>query len=500
MRINPKTPSKVRTPFAIIRPGYRCVSAISSDLGEMGATGPNRSKALLDSLSGHTCYVVGGLPSLRHSTGARVWEANVWRGKITSLSLDGSGTKVSSLRGVVDDTPEGFRALSIGLSWLSDLGICSGSLSSMAWNLWRSTLSKPLSIAFAPKVGRAALYGGRQEIRSPRTYQHMKSIDITAAYPYAMITRPYASTLREVSADTAIDGESSGMARASVLIPDDLRFAPLPVRIGPDLIQWQRGRIEGVWSWTELDAAAKVGADVKVLRSWAPVREVEPFGEWWKLVLEGRALPDGAAAIVKAISSTLWGLFGMVGDDRGRLRWSDDAGESAVFVPNTRSKALPHAQTAHFAAETASRVRRRMLLEGLAGPFAPIHVDTDGIIVRKSSPMPADSGDGPGQWRQKASMVSIDVKAPQVYRYLCSRGCDKPHGLADRYHYVTAGIPSAKAAAMFDRMPETKIAIYGRDMVIPTGYAGEDMEIDKMRIEASAVQSYVFGRPMAAAR
>ena len=155
MRINPKSPSKVRTPFAIIRPGYRCVSAISSDLGEMGATGPNRSKALLDSLSGHTCYVVGGLPSLRHSTGARVWEANVWRGKITSLSLDGSGTKVSSLRGVVDDTAEGFRALSVGLSWLSDLGVCSGSLSSMAWNLWRSTLSKPLSIAFAPKVGRA---------------------------------------------------------------------------------------------------------------------------------------------------------------------------------------------------------------------------------------------------------------------------------------------------------------------------------------------------------
>ena len=500
MRINPRNPSKTSKPFALIRPGYRCVSAFTSDRGEIAATGPQRSKNLLDSLAGHTCYVAGGLPSLRHSTGARVWEASIWRGKITSLSLDGSGTKVSSLRGVVDDSLEGFLALSRGLEWLSDLGVCSGSLSSMSWALWRSTLSQPLSIAFDPKVGRAALYGGRQEITTPRTFSHMKSLDITAAYPHAMVSRPYASTLREVSKDTALDSEASGIARASILIPADLRFAPLPVRIGADLIQWQRGGFEGVWSWAELDAARQVGAVVDVLRSWAPVREVEPFGEWWKLVLEGRALPDGAAAIVKAISSTLWGLFGMVGDDRGRLRWSDDAGEETIYVPNTRAKPLPHAQTAHFASETAARVRRRMLLEGLGGPFAPVHVDTDGIIVRKSAPMPADSGDAPGQWREKASMVSLDVKAPQVYRYLCSGGCDKPHGLADRYHYVTAGIPPSRAAALFDRIPETKIAIYGRDAVIPTGYASEHGEIDKLRTEARAVQNLVFGRPMVGVR
>ena len=500
MKISPRKPSKVRKPFALIRPGYRCVSAFSSDLGEISARGPQRSKDLLDSLAAHTCYVAGGLPSLRHSTGARVWEASVWRGKITSLVLDGSGTKVSSLRGVIEDSPEGFRALSVGLDWLSDLGVSSGSLSSMAWSLWRSTLVSPLSIAFAPKVGRAALYGGRQEIRASRTFSHMKSIDITAAYPYSMVSRPYASTLREVAKTTALDPEASGIAQATVFVPQELRFAPLPVRIGADLIQWQRGRIDGIWSWTELAAAAEVGARVEVLRSWAPVREVEPFGDWWRLVLEGRNLPDGGAAIIKAISSTLWGLFGMVGDDRGRLRWSDEAGEDPVFVPNTRSKSLPHAQTAHIAAETASRVRRRMLLEGLAGPFAPIHVDTDGIIVRKSAPMPADSGDAPGQWREKASMVSVDVRAPQVYRYLCSRGCEKPHGLADRYHYVTAGIPPARAAYLFDKMPETKIAIYGRDVVVPTGYASEHDEIDRLRLAAKAVQNLVFGRPMVGAR
>ena len=496
MKIEPKRPAKTIRPYALISPGWRSVRVQTSDRGELFAEGPNRCAELLRSLGHHVCYVAAGLSKLRQTTGARVWEATVWRGKITSMMLDGSTTKVTSLRGIYGDTPDPFSALSVGLEWLSDLGICPGSLSSMAWSLWRSTLSDSLSVAFSPDVGRAALYGGRQEIREARTFSEMRAIDITAAYPHAMTLGPYASTLREVAKTTEIDPFAPGIARARVLVDPNIRNAPLPVRIGADVIQWQRGLIEGTWTWAELDAAREVGAELTILRTFAPVREVRPFDAWLDVVLQGRDLPAGGAILAKAISSTLWGLFGMVGDERARIRWADDYGKEAIRVPTGRSRKLPHAQTAHWAAETGSRVRRRMLLEGMSGEFSPVHVDTDGIIIRKSAPMPKDSGDGIGQWREKALMKKVEIRAPQVYRYECQH-CRIYH---DPHHYITAGVPQREARDLFENTPPTKVAVYGLDMVLPTGDALERGQIDEMRQLADVLQSESHGRPMIAFR
>lgn len=495
MKIEPKNPAKKIRPYALLRPGYRSLGATSSTRGELYAEGPNRCYELLKSLEDHTVYVSGSLRGLLLTTGAQCWQATTWRGRITSLTLDGTKTKVSSLRAIISDTPDPFRALSVGLEWLSDLGISPGSLSSMAWSLWRSTLSDSLSIAFSPDIGRAALYGGRQEIREAKTFRHMVSIDITAAYPHAMgseMAAPYASTLREVSKETTIDPERAGIAQAEVFVDPQSRFAPLPVRIADEIIQWQTGRISGVWTWRELDAARKIGAEVKVSRCWAPVREVQPFSEWWRVVLEGRSLVDGGSCIAKAISSSLWGLFGMVGDDRGDVRWTDDFGDRPVFVGKPPRK-MPHAQMAHIASETASRVRVRMLLEGLAGPYAPVHIDTDGIIIRKSAPMPENSGDAPGQWRLKMKMPKVEIRAPQVYRYECSNLCGIEHM---KYHYVTAGTSKTEAAELFERVPQTKIAIYGRDVVLPPGYSYDGDETERWSREARSVQAATFGRPM----
>ena len=480
----------------MIHPGWKSCRVETSDRGELFAEGPNRCGELLRSLKHHTCYIAAGLSALRQTTGARVWEATVWRGRVTSMMLDGSKTKVSSLRGIYGDSPDPFSALSVGLEWLSDLGVSPASLSSMAWTLWRLSLSSSLSVAFAPEIGRAALYGGRQEIREPRTFSEMRSIDITAAYPHAMTLGTYASTLREVAKTTAIDPDAPGIARARVMVDPNMRHAPLPVRIGSDLIQWQRGLIEGTWTWAELDAAREVGADVTILRTWAPVREIRPFDAWLEMVLQGRDLPAGGSILAKAISSSLWGLFGMVGDERARIRWADDYGRDAVRVSTGRSHKLPHAQTAHWAAETGSRVRRRILLEGMSGDYSPVHVDTDGIIIRKSSPMPTNSGDGIGQWREKVSMTKVEIRAPQVYRYEC-RDCRVYH---DPYHYITAGVPQREARDLFEKTPPTRVAVYGLDMVLPPGDALERGQIDEMTKLAGVLQSETYGRPMIAFR
>ena len=110
---------------------------------------------------------------------------------------------------------------------------------------------------------------------------------------------------------------------------------------------------------------------------------------------------------------------------------------------------MPHRWMTHVAAETTARVRTRLLLEGIYGDGRgyPVHVDTDGYVVRPSRPDPASSGDGPGCWRRKATMRRLDLRGPQLYRWTCGRGCGVSHA---KWHYCAAGVPAAAAPAVFE--------------------------------------------------
>ena len=476
MKIEPPKKSQKPRPFALIVPGWKTIFVQSSTRGEIEAHGPAKCYELLSSLCDHACYTPGGLRGFLHTTGAKCWSGRVWRGRITSLLLDGSRTSILSLRGLLDETPDPFSALDEGLSWLSDQGVRPASLSAMAWNLWTRTLPRPLELAFRPEIGRAALYGGRQACGTPKKYQHQIALDLSQAYPHTMASRPYAATLRRVSKATELDWTSAGIARASVRVPFDLPFAPLPVRVARDVVQYQTGRIEGFWPWCELVAARELGAEVTVEECYAPMHEADPFSTWYERVQEGRALFHGGERIAKAVTSSLWGMFGMLGEDRAIIGWADDFGDEPVTLGVMASK-MPHASTAHIAAETSARVRRRLLLEVLSGPFPPIHVDTDGIIVRSSFPMPSTAGTGPGEWRIKTKMPIVEVRAPQVYRY---RTGDSPE-----WHYVTAGTSRARAADLFEKTPRTRIAI-GTETILPQGYAHDE-----------ALSSQRFGRVLA---
>jgi len=498
--------SRVRhKPVALVLPGFKAVRIIT-DEGEKTYRGLTPTYRALKAIENHVVYTPGSLKGFIHTVGAESWTADVWRGHATSMTLDGTNLRVTSLRRTLDDLPtpmEQYLALSQVVLWGRDQGISAGSISSMAWALWRSTLSTPIDMAFDGKVARKAFYGGRQEARSGQAFTDMVTLDIASAYPYEMAARPYAGVMREVSRLTTLDPERAGLAKATIKVPTTLRYAPLPVRIDIDMIQWQFGTIEGVYTWAELDAAKQIGCTVEVARCWAPLTEIEPFTAWWEVVRAGRELVSpGASKLVKAISNSLWGMFGMTGDDRSVVRWADNAGNKAEIVSRDTRK-MPQANTVHIAAETTSRVRRRMLLEGLYGHLSndsveAAHVDTDGLIVPAQSldrltsrPM----GDGPGQWRVKNTMSVLEVNGPQLYRYNCGPRCGVDH---NGWHYVAAGVGDKAAAELFKRLPYrfTSSAVFGRDIVLPAGPAQSRRNIPQSRWDAQLVQSAVFGESL----
>ncbi len=495
MLIEPLRPQRGR-PVALIVPSWRGVRVITVD-GEQSAAGPKNCYRLLASLEGHVCYVSRDLRGLIHTTGATAWVADVWRGRATTMNLLGTRTTVTSLRRSLPDVEpsEQFQYLLEVLGILADQGVRAGSLSSMAWRLWRSTLEEPFEVGFDAKVARRAFFGGRKESSRPQSYRNQVAVDISSAYPHSMVARPYGGLLREVNRATAIDPQVAGLASVHVVVPESLRFAPLAVRLGPAMIQWRWGEIDGIYTWGEIAAAREVGAEVTVQRSWAPLTEVQPFDEWWSLMRIMRAtVTPGAAAMVKALTNLVWSHFAMTGDDSATITWADDLGDRVTTASNPR-RPMPQANTVHWAAETASRVRVRMLLEGLYGDAEPpVHIDTDGVICSMSSYRRRKTGEGAGEWRLKTTMETVEIRAPQLYRYTCGPRCGTDHS---KYHYVASGTPARYAADLFtSKHPGFQISMHGLDTVIPSGRELGAEQVTRYREADERLRRIVYGPPL----
>jgi hypothetical protein len=265
-------------------------------------------------------------------------------------------------------------------------------------------------------------------------------------------------------------------------------YPPLPVRIAPEVIQFQWGHVEGTWPWVELAAAKALGCEVRVTRCWAPRRVADLFAPWWSMAQEGRQLRGEAAVLAKAVANSCWGQFAMQGDQRAEVHWADPQGTEAYEVP-LADRMMPHRWARQIAAETTARVRVDTLLDGLYGmDHPPIHVDTDGIIVRKSSHVPPNSGTGFGQWRRKSAMPEIEIKAPQVYRWTCANGCGVDHA---KWHYCTSGTGPQGAAELFrtEAHLSTRISYRSRDdVVLP-----EAASYDENRIAALLAEARLMG-------
>ena len=480
MKVEPLGRTKKR-PFALVTPGRREL-IVETIHGRSRFSGKRDVENALYKLKDFTVYVENGLQRLRHTTGASSWILTTWKDRDVKITHVPSGVVVTSLRGILNDSHDPFLDLATALSWVGEFGVNPASVSSMAWQLLRASLSHTVSIGAEPELARPAFYGGRQQISESKAYKRMTSYDIRAAYPSAMAARPVSLSLREVDPSTYLNPMEAGIAVAKVRVPDDLLYPPLPVRLDRHAIQFQYGEIEGTWTWCELAAAMDVGAEVEVVKCYAPGRTMDLFSTWWQMAQTGRSLPGNAAKLAKAIANSTWGQMAMMGDGRKEVAWTDDRGEESYFteLPGRR---LPHEWTVHVAAEVTSRVRVQTLLEGLYGVDRPIaHVDTDGIIVPFNTSLPPNSGSDFGQWQTKENMKVVEIRAPQFYRY------QRPN--EDAWHYVAAGMNEAQAAYTFTKYGPVRsgISFLSDDVVLPPGNAHDTQLIAELLAEAATIK------------
>jgi hypothetical protein len=467
----PKRPPRHR-PVALLVPGWRSLTVHTAEGPPTTLRGEGSCRGALERLSGHVCYTPDSVTHMRHVTDARAWTAEAWRDRIHTISLAGTGLKVLGLRGTLTGSDDMFGDLTRGLEWLHDRGVPAKSLSGMSTYLWRSTLRGEISIGgYTPAgIGRAACYGGRQQVRDrgPRTYTNMACADLVAAYPHSMGAAGYATDLRRISTSTVLDPDTPGIIFGTIEVPQGaLPFGPVPQRIAKNMIHFPTGGpVNGAWTWAEARMAENFGCKVLIDQCWAPSGVADLFGAWWPEIAEGRQLGGATARMIKAIANCLWGQFAMTGDDVGVIRWSDPYGAERINI-KAAPRRLPYARTAHIAAETTSRVRVRMYqkMDELAPLGSPPHIDTDGFIFRRSALAGMPTEAPPGEFRRKADMRRLELRGPQIYRYLCPSGCGTRHPL---YHYCVSGVPPEHAERIFDKVGR-------RGLSVSIGYGSDDM-------------------------
>lgn len=501
MRIDPLQSAVRPRPVALVVPGHRRLVVMTAD-GVLESGGARDVRRQLDRLAraGSVNYTLGGLLALKSTTDAREWSCHTWRGHAVRMTHEPTGCRFTSDRGALDASAPDVALADLleVVAWLHDYGVRAGPISTAAWHLFRASLPAPVEINVDPKLARPALFGGRQQatIRldqhgQPKVYSHMVGHDIRRAYPHAMGARPYATAVRLVSPSTALDPDCPGLAVATVVVPNEheLTHAPLPVRVAPRIMQFPHGRIKGTWTWAELHAARQLGCDVKVTGCWAPRQLVDLFAGWYPIALDSDTLSSpGARKLAKSMTTAAWGHFAMAGTDSGITRWRDVSGRQPYRIELPRRR-LPHERAAVVAVETTSRVRVRLLIEGLYGvrKGVPVHADTDGLIVRRGSPLPSPAGDQPGQWREKEHMRRLEIRAPQLYRATCGQGCGVTHR---RWHYTAAGVRREQAEALFEsrwRKPPTEIAYRSAfDVVLPPGHVDDRKRLRGLLAEAHA--------------
>lgn len=475
-----KRPHRNFKPVALVTPGHGTVR-LETEWGATVAKGPVRTERLLEQHADHVLYCNGSLNQLQMVSDARHWQGFSWGGRMTKMELIGTKVKVISLRGSLEDSEDPFRDLYTVISWVNSHGGQASTVSSMAWSLWRSSLDKDYEIGsnYTKTIGRASMFGGRQGTAhpEPHSYSNMVAADIVSAYPWSMAARPYPLGLRKVSPATELAHDANGFVRASARIPDDMPFGPLPQRISNDTIMFPTGGyLDGYWTWAEALAARELGCDVEVSECYAPIMEVDLFRAWYDIAQEGKRLPGAASQLAKGIANTLWGQFAMRDDQQETVLWHDPTGLHELRVP-LPGKSLPHVHAAHLAAETSSRVRVRMLTEGCygtdrTGPGGPVHIDTDGMIIRASAVRGWPMTGEPGEWVIKTRMRKVEIRAPQVLRYLCGQGCGISH---TKWHYSVTGVPAGDAEYLFDEIGHGGLSFnpYSIETVLPAMHAQE---------------------------
>lgn len=297
-------------------------------------------------------------------------------------------------------------------------------------------------------VLRGAYYGGRVEVYNT-VVESGHRYDIHSSYPAALSRQrvPIGNPRIVVKADAerAFESGAIGLYTATVFVPECLS-PPLPVHIdGRLLYPW--GRIEGMWTWIELQHAVEHGARIESIANawlWAPeqMRSIAEYADRiWSIRDVAAANPEAPeqawSAWVKWCANSLTGKLGQR-PNKGDLLFCpsvdgeapdlDDIGydeetdeivretDAGVYVLKKRMRvdSCAHVQAAATLTSVARVELHRQILHALDLGM-PVYCDTDSVYA--TTELTRRVGPNLGEWGHEGAMEKWGALAPKVYRY-----------------------------------------------------------------------------------
>lgn len=367
-----------------------------------------------------------------------------------------------------DDEKAALRGLAAWRDWLAGCGASPvGTTGSAAWSLLRASIDGLLYCSGGSPPPLLQTMGGRIELgpAGPGRFEgRLAQWDLQAAYATEIGNLRYGGrwfTSDELPVSRSPDWWAQDgrpvFVRAVVRVPD-LAYGPLIRR--PRKRMSQLGlffsqltddryptstRMQGIWTWQEIEAALEAGCQLLEIReTWVHLSAVKPFAVWWQRVQDGRQLPGFPGLLAKTTGNALWGRFcmdpamGGVRTVRGRT--------DGKRVRTRKLPARGGMRPAHDLAETVSgRVRARLFLRMLEAGDSLISAHTDGLWTRENQQFSHLEGRETA-WRLKQPARRLDLIDPQTLRYWP----DPPRPTEP--WVVMAGVPAGLADQAFESL------------------------------------------------
>lgn len=353
---------------------------------------------------------------------------------------------------------EMLEGLSLIRDFLAERGAGGTSTTKRSVSLLRATLQRPLYTFGGPDpVPIREVVGGRQEtVRYGIWPRDFIGLDISGAYFNALGTMHYGGSWQQIRLDglLADDEPRQAFHNARVVVPN-LPLGPLPRRRrGPTkggsidrldtLREYPVGlTFKGVWSNTELRSAERAGCEIKVLRSWVDVGNIDdqPFAAWHAAIEEARALPGLAGVYGKMLGNVLVGWLMSRPGPTYWYEWNDD---NTIHRRGAIAGRKRPGHTSPFdLAELVTSTVRAKLNDDVLVPQAArvIGCHTDGVFLTGSEINPIPNG-----WRVKHRGTGIAFIHPQVWAFRN----------VDGWVYCYSGIPAPEVARAFNESASEK--------------------------------------------
>jgi len=406
----------------------------------------------------------GSIRDLVRTCDARHWVGTrATHGKYKRLDhIDGPTVRRLGITADIEDAAE---ALFTFVEFMNYHGVrFNGSIAGAGLNLFRSTLTEPIHF-WAPPIALEALWPGRREYwHEPKLWYGMQYFDLKAAYPAALMERGIPTRWHQVDPDKWRN-EPDGFSVTRSFTPyDNPPPNPLPLRLRPgsrrESISWATGAFSGTFPHRDLQNAEEVDAWVQPEESWAPNRYTDAFASeaWQMLRLEMRTLPGMAGLLGKLADNGLWGMFAFDNTGDVEVKWTTKDGDMSKATER-RKAGLRKAHGIGVALAATSRVRQS-LWKGVRQAQA-IYCDTDGMIAPEAAYV-APRACGDGSWYPKQPLPIVQIKAPQIYRWITPRDFmewENGEVPASAWHYLGESDPKNFLSA-----PVTPGQLHGDDM------------------------------------